>query len=273
MTLRTFLHAVSMETRTLLSYRMDFWTNFLFGVLTFVVANYFLWEAVFRARGLVAQGDRINGYSLPDMVLYVVLTACLMRVSLGGHKRPISQEIYTGGLNKYLVFPVSFHGFMYASHLAFGLVSLAQLVLALALTRVFLGAAPFVHFDAPLFAVGVVAALAGGYLYFAMGAALEMVAFWADNVWSLNVLLRFLALFLGGGMAPLALYPEWAREALRWTPFPYVLSFPVRCLQGVARFDEVTFAIPLVVGWALVLTACVGLVYRRGLRTYSGVGI
>ncbi len=269
MNARTFTHAVSLEIRTLLSYRVDFWMSFLLGVLTFVVANYFLWEAVFRTQG----AEVIRGYTLPDMVLYTLLVGCVMRVSFGSMKGAIAQDIYTGGINKYLVFPVSFQGFKYAAHLAYGLVSLAQLALALALARVLLGPVPFGSLDPALFAVGVVASLVSGYLYFAISALMEMVAFWADNVWSLGVMLRFITMFLGGGLAPLALFPDGARAALAWTPFPYILSFPVRCLQGKAAWSEVAWAMPQLGAWSLLATIAVALLYRRGLRTYSGVGI
>lgn len=269
MNARTFAHAVSMEARTLLSYRADFWTNFLFGVLSFAVANYFLWDAVYRARGV----EVIGGYTLPDMVLYTLLTACLTRIAFAGMRGTIAQEIYSGGLNKYLVFPVSFQAFKYAAHLAYGLIAVAQLVLALCVARVFVGAEPFARFSPGLFVLGLGVALLAGFAYFALSALMEMVAFWADNVWSLGVLLRFITLFCGGGMAPLTLYPEWAQEVLRWTPFPYILSFPIRCLQGVATAPEIGFGLTLLICWSLGLAGCVSLLYRRGLTTYSGVGI
>jgi ABC-2 type transport system permease protein len=269
MNVRTFLHAVSLEMRTLLSYRFDFWMNFVLSTLTFTIANYYLWVAVYRARGV----SEIAGYTLPDMVLYALLTGCLMRVVFAGMRLTVANDIYSGGLNRYLVFPVSFQGFKYAGHLAYGLVSLAQLALALGAGRLLLGAEPFARMSPGLFAVGVVASLAAGSVYFVLGAILEMVAFWADNVWSLGVLLRFVTLFLGGGIAPLALFPESALAVLRWTPFPYVLSFPIRCLQGSATWAEVSMAIPLLVGWGLVIAAGGAQVYRRGLRTYTGVGI
>ena len=266
---RTFVQAVSLETRTQLSYRADFWTNFLLGVITFVVANYVLWRAVFLSRG----SDRIGGYTLPDMVLYVLLTACVMRVSFGPMRGDISQEIYTGGINKYLVYPVSFHAFKYAGHLAYSLVSLAQMGLALALALPLVGLEPFARVSPHMAFIGVVASLLAGYLYFVFNALMEMVSFWAENVWSLSVLLRFATLFLGGGLAPLALFPEWAQDAVRYTPFPYVLSFPVRCLQGLATESEVVFSFAVMAGWIAVGCALFAFMFRRGLRTYSGVGI
>jgi ABC-2 type transport system permease protein len=61
---------------------------------------------------------------------------------------------------------------------------------------------------------------------------LQLVAFWADNCWSLLVAHRIVASLLGGLLLPLSLFPRWSQPALDALPFRYMFAFPVDVLLG-----------------------------------------
>ena len=100
-----------------------------------------------------------------------------------------------------------------------------------------------------------------------------LVAFWADNVWSLNVMLRFLSELLGGLMLPLSLFPQWAQDVLMWTPFPYLFYVPVMTLLGEVGAAEWAFGMLVTVVWTAVMAGVALAVWWRGRLSYTGVGI
>ena len=100
-----------------------------------------------------------------------------------------------------------------------------------------------------------------------------LVAFWADNVWSLNVMLRFTSELLGGLMLPLSLFPDWAREALMWTPFPYLFYLPVMALMGDVGPGDFARAVTVSAAWVVICALAALAVWRRGTLAYTGVGI
>jgi ABC-2 type transport system permease protein len=110
-------------------------------------------------------------------------------------------------------------------------------------------------------------------LMFALTIPLETIAFWADNVWSLNVMLRFAVQLFGGMMMPMTLYPEWARAALHWLPFRYVFDVPVNVILGRIGFGEWLLGLVICAGWLAIVSAITALLWRRGSRAYTGVGM
>ena len=66
---------------------------------------------------------------------------------------------------------------------------------------------------------------------------------------------------LGGVVIPVELFPETVQRVLAWTPFPYVLDFPVRVMIG--RIE----GIEMLAGFAIQLfwIAAIGASVRLGL--------
>ena len=263
------LPAWSAELRKLLSYRVDFWLEFLGSLIVQVVLAWFLWDAVLRARGT----DTVGGLGLQALVLYYLLVPLVEKITRGPEMGFLSTEIYDGTMTRYLVYPVPLFGYKYVLHLAVSTVALVQFALALGAYVAWRGVpAPF-EITAASLALGLVAAVAASALYFHLAACLEMVAYWADNVWSLLVMLRFAIRLLGGGMIPLTLFPDTARTVLELLPFAALLSFPIRTILGEVGPEAWLRGMALLIGWSVVFAVLARVIHARGSRRYTGVGI
>jgi ABC-2 type transport system permease protein len=266
---RLFWHVVSLEARTRMTYRVDFWITATVGFLTEFGVLAFVWMAMFRESGATTLG----GYDLPAMMLYYGCVVLIAKVVRGPEFTSLSQDVYEGGLNRYLVFPTSYVGFKYAQHLG----SLAPVLLQAALFGVWfplvLDVPADLHLTPARLGMAVAAALAANLLYFVMALPLQAVAFWADNVWSLAVSLRLVAGLLGGVLLPLALYPEWVQPLLRALPFRWLFDFPLAALFG--RLSPLDFAggLAATLAWTAAFTLLGRAVWRRGDRQYTGIGI
>lgn len=251
----------------MIAYRAEFWIGFLGSLLSQFAVAFFLWKAIFLARGAAEMG----GYTFGGLMLYYLLVPLVERVGHVQEMSGFSGEIYDGGLSRYLLYPVSYFRIKYAANLAQSTVYLGQLGLVL------LGYCLLFGKPAGLTAVsllqGLAALWASATLCFFLSAAVEMAAFWADNVWSLWVLVRMAASLLGGGMIPLAFFPGWARSVMEWLPFGRMISFPIRCLLGETGWAEWLSGMGLAFAWAGICGAATALLWRRGLKIYAGVGI
>ena len=76
MRLAWVLPAWSSEVRKLLSYRVDFWLEFLGSLVIQVVLAWFLWEAVLAARGT----DTVGGMGIQALVLYYLLVPLVEKI-------------------------------------------------------------------------------------------------------------------------------------------------------------------------------------------------
>lgn len=263
------LPAWSMELRKLLSYRVDFWLDFLGSLVVQVGLAWFLWDAVLRARGT----ETVGGMGLSALVLYYLLVPLVEKITRGHEMGFLSTEIYEGTLTRYLVYPVPLFGYKYVLHLAVSAIALVQLAVALGGVLVFWSVpAPFAVQPIGVGAA-LIAMLLASLLYFHLAACLEMVAYWADNVWSLLVMLRFAIRLLGGGMIPLALFPDSVRGVLEMLPFAPLLSFPIRTLLGQVDAAEYLRSMLVLAMWTLVFAVLARVIHARGIRQYTGVGI
>jgi ABC-2 type transport system permease protein len=256
---------VSMELRKILAYRTDFWVIFLGQTLIFLLIARALWESIFRAQGV----SEMNGFTLPMMTLYYLAAPVGNKILQGENMGFLSREIYDGSLTRYLLFPLSVFQYKlltYLTHSLFYCLQLALLTLILSL----LSGVSVNPVDTGL-ALGLF--LLGSFCYLGMAMLVELLALWADNIWSLSVMLRFFASFFGGGFVPLTFFPMWGQEILRFTPFPYLLSLPIRTLLSQTSGLEIGVGALMILAWGLVFHLGVRLLWVRGQKSYSGVGI
>ena len=267
---RLFGRVLSLEARKLMSYRVDFWASALVAFAVEMVVAYSLWLAIFGASGKA----EIGGYSFDGMVIYYVL-AILTGKLVRGQERGLSlaRDIYEGSLTHYLIYPASYPGFKYAEHLGALVPALVQVAVFGVLAAFYLPRPEELVITPVSVLLAVIAVLAANLLAFALRYPIEGVAFWADNVWSLNVMMRFASDLLGGLMLPLAVFPSAMREVLEWLPFRYLFSFPVETLLGQLSFAEWLRGMAILVAWIAILALVGRSVWRRGERVYSGVGI
>ena len=218
-----FGRILSLESRKLMSYRVDFWLNVLISFATQLAVAYFLWLAIFSHTAT----ERIGGFTFEGMVLYYVLAILLGRLVRGQEREMgAAQDIYDGTLTKYLLYPTDYFGFKYAAHLGDLLPGMVQLVLFALLSLVFLELPEELVMTPATVAMAIVAVALANLLMFLMRFVVQLVAFWADNVWSLNVMLRFSSELLGGLLLPLSLFPQCNQHHLihRLLPSPSYCS-------------------------------------------------
>ncbi len=262
-------HIFVLEFKKIISFRAEFWIGFLGNTFSQFGVAFFLWKAVFAYRAI----STLQGFTFPDLILYYLMVPLIERVVAGPEMGFISPEIYEGTLTRYLLYPISFFRFKYVSSLAQSAVFILQFLLAASVYLFCFGKPPSFHFE-PLGVTLAVLAIGGaGYLYFMLASALEMLAFWADNVWSLLVLNRIILHLFGGGLIPLAFFPNWAQKVLSYLPFTYMVSFPIRFLRETLTWQETLFGFGVLIFWSGIFTAISLWLWRKGTRQYAGVGI
>jgi len=260
---------VGIELRKIFAYRANFWVEFFGTSLGHFGIAYFVWRAVYGGAG----AETLGGYTFASMLLYQLLVPIIGKATYSLDFSGIGDEVYTGALNRYLVYPVSFFSFRYVQTMTSNLVLFVQLAIALLAFHHWIGFPPDFALTPVRFAIFVAALACGISLAFLISWSVQLVAFWAESVWSLMVSYRLLVLFLGGAWIPLSLFPEGMANLLRWLPFRLLVSFPIEIFMGRLSPAEMRFGFALILGWMIVLSLIGRAVWRAGLKTYSGVGI
>lgn len=257
------------ELRKLITYRIDFWMQFAMSIFANVGVAYFLWRAIFDYKGV----DSMRGYSFAGLMLYYVMVPLISRMIQGPGHGMIAREIYDGSLTRYLIYPVSFFNFKYIQFCANVVIYFAQFIIAIALFVLFFGKPVDVNFSMQSLVLGIFAILSAGLMAFTLSALFEMIAFWADKVWSLLVMVRFAVGLLGGAMIPLSFFPEKLERILTFLPFRYIAAFPINTSLGKISADEWVEGIIIIMLWWAIFYALTRVVWNRGKYKYTGVGI
>jgi ABC-2 type transport system permease protein len=265
-----FFKIVNMELRKQMSYRVDFWVNTVVSFFAAMGVMYFLWDSIFTASGQT----RIGGYSLKEMILYYVLVILIAKLVRGAMQMTgVAADIYTGELTKYQLFPTPYLTFKYAEHLGSLLPAVIQVVLFGAISPLIFDFPETINITPVSILTCITVTLLANLLFFTLTLPLQLIAFWADNVWSLIVMNHFISGLLGGAMLPLELFPDWAGKLLTYTPFAYLYHFPVRILTGHIPTGQLWLGIGVMSCWTFFLASISWLIWKAGNKRYTGVGI
>jgi len=267
---RLFLHLASLEARKMMSYRADFWITAVANLIATVIVHWFLWRAIFAT----TQAEVLAGYSFPALMTYLIGASLIGRVVRGADLQlAIAAEIYDGSLSRYLLYPSRYVLFKYAQHLGAIVPELFQMFAFAGVLIAIFGLPADSGFTPATIALTLPALWVGNLLYFLLSVPLQLVAFWADNVWSLGVMLRFASMLLGGALLPLAMFPEGMAETLRLLPFVTCYELPMRIAMGQVTAAEYAMGLATGLGWCAIVALGTVPLWRRGERGYTGVGI
>ncbi|MCH7945610.1 MAG: ABC-2 family transporter protein [Armatimonadetes bacterium] len=80
-------------------------------------------------------------------------------------------------------------------------------------------------------------------------------------------------LFLSGQLFPIAMYPSWAQTLADWLPFYYTVGAPIEILVGRIPIGDMGRILLLQAAWVLVMYVAFRVMWRLGLRQYTGAGM
>ncbi|MEB3147943.1 MAG: ABC transporter permease [Sphaerospermopsis kisseleviana] len=116
----------------------------------------------------------------------------------------------------------------------------------------------------------ILAALLVFALRFLIQYTLAMLAFWTERATALENFWLLFFLFLSGMIAPLEVFPEAVRNIAMMTPFPYLINFPASILVGLPV--DLTRGFLSIIAWFMIFLGANRLLWRAGLKRYSGMG-
>jgi len=106
-------------------------------------------------------------------------------------------------------------------------------------------------------------------LSFLISFTLGLSCLWLEEIWGLQNL-KYVSIIVFGGVAlPYQIFPVSLQRLLYWTPFPYLVNWPLRLGMSGSYFKEIIIA-----GiWLLFFLVLSRLVWRAGLKRYSAMGV
>ena len=257
-----------------LAYRGDFVLGTLMRFLP-IITQIFLWWAIFQS---INPDDpnaaRLSGYSFQDMVAYYLLTMVGRAFSsMPGLSSSIGTKIRDGEIKKFLVQPIDLITFLFWSRVAHKIAYYTVATIPFALVFYLCRSYFTLGWPDPWTLAAFVASL---FLSFALGFYLEacigLIGFWMLEVSSLLFVYMLFQFFLSGHMFPLDIMPEPFLSLVGFLPIKYLAYFPAAVFLGKVQGTQLAIDLGMLVAWTVFFFVSSQIIYRRGLKRYSGFG-
>jgi len=236
------------------------------GGLAVLVALYYFWDSLLRER------PDFLGYSRSQMISYVLAMNLLRSFVFTGRGWELVGEISSGRIANYLLRPVSYQGYSLAVdlsqkslHLASGIVEVAVLAWAI-------GAPVYLPARGETWLLFALAVAASSLTFFFLEFLVASLAFWTSESGGPLFCFELFLHFAAGTFFPLDVLPKALQQALAWTPFPYLVFFPLNIYLERVGPGEAVRILLIQASWLAVIWLAVQAAWTRGVRGWAAEG-
>ncbi len=260
--LRKFFALLSLYATVEATYRAEYFIYIIGGVQPLIML--FIWITLNNSGAL--QGD----YSSTHFICYFLLIYAVRHINVMWFPWALDDEIRQGDLSFKLLRPVH----PYWNYLAYSLsdsVIRVPIMLPLVLIGLFATGA-YTKISLHHLPLGLLALIGGMAIHFYANFLMGVSAFWIERARAFDVMYYTLLLLLGGAIVPVELFPGNIGEVVRFTPFPYILGFPVDIAMGSLSSAEVLTGFIIQASWIAIIGLSGRQLWKSGTKNYTGAG-
>lgn len=223
-------------------------------------------------RWVYAEGSTVLDWSLSNINSYYLLLVIVGAVLMAHIEYDVAYfDIQYGDLVRYLTRPLPYYLFKLFDELPW------RLIQGIFATIIFFGLLVVLNQNLILISptnlvVSIAIALLAFLLSFTFKMIVGLMAFWITDIGGLQQLIEIGLLIFAGYIIPLEFFPSHLQILASNSPFAYMVYFPILAFQG--RLDEA--ALLRVIGtqffWVILFILFYLFLWRKGLRTFTGVG-
>lgn len=241
-----------------LAYTKALWVD-IAGTMAAIFIYYFLWRVVFQKQ------QELAGYTMVQMITYVILSKILSSQFSGGINRTFAQWIYSGEIGSELIRPVSLFTNLFGRRVGeFGFYIIFKAIPVMILSFLILGGkgpAGFAHFV--LFFISVCVSIVLMF-YFEMIFGIGTIYILSTS--AMCFLKQALLELLSGGIVPLAVFPDVIENILNILPFAGMVSVPVNIFLGKYTMPESLIYIMIQTVWCFGMSLAAHWCCRKALK-------
>lgn len=249
------------------AYRSHMLVSLFIGPLYFLV-QIFIWTALFEGK------ETINGFTLDQMIAYYGIAALIHYCVMDFADWNFQMLIRTGKFITYLIRPMHHRVFAFSQKIGHRILGFTIEFIPVYLIFFFV----FKQRLLPVYPLWAVLSILLSFgIMFLINYSIGLTAFWlikADGIRRMFLLLRDIA---SGIFIPLVFFPEVIQKILMFLPFQYAIYVPVRVFLGSYEIAGQAVSIPIIVGIqaviCLVMLLVSELIYKAGIKRFSGVGV
>ena len=233
-----------------------------------ILMTFFLWRQIF------VHNNTALGYSQSEMMSYVFLALLTSSFVIAAPSNDnIGAEIASGDLSKFLLKPFGYLRYWLTRDWASKLLNMLFAFFEVYILWLLFKPDLLFSISGINLMLGLIALTIASLIYFCLGKLALTITFWSpENTWGLMFIIMVFFEALSGAMFPLKVLPVDLFNVLQFTPFPYLVFFPIQIILGQYEIAIVLRLIALSLVWLVLLGFFLQKIWRAGLRQYSASG-
>ena len=246
------------------AYRLNFFLQVIGPALIFFFVKYSLWKTIYNS----TTEPTIQGYTFSAMITYHIWSFVVSMIGQGHTALNMAQDIRLGRISSYLIYPFNFWEFHTASFFSF---QILQIIISIFTLIIFLTTGILESITPYHFFLGLGASIYVSFFWYVLQYLTGILGFWLEETWIIRVSISVITVFLSGAVFPLDLFPEFWRNILDYTPFPYLTYYPIKIFMGDTV--SITKFLSTLGSWFVIVVILNTVIWKRGIRNYTAAGM
>jgi ABC-2 type transport system permease protein len=202
-----------------------------------------------------------SSVTFSQLVPYYLLIALVSPLTLSTIDEELDELTASGDINNFLLKPFSLITWLYTKALSEKLVMFIVLSLPLFVSVYFYHLNLFQILFLPI--ILLISFSLSFFLSFFVGIS----CFWIEDFWAIHNVKYVVTSFLGGLILPYQFFPLAWQSFLKYSPFPYLVTFPIQFIQSKLSPD----ACVIILVWLVLLIFASQVFLHRAIAKYSYV--
>src|SRR4030042_3922122 len=250
------------------AYRLNFIMWRVRNILQIFIA-FFLWDTIFTDPSRI-----LFGYDRSKILTYVFGIIIVRAFVLSSRAVDVAGDISRGEISNYLLKPISYFKYWLTRDLSSKALNLAFAFLETFILYLILKPPFFIQTNLAYLSGFLLTISIAIFLYFVILFIVSSITFWLPEMgWGAHFLVTVVIIeFLSGAVFPIDILPISIQNLLSYTPFPYLIFFPIQVYLGKISPLLIVKGILVSLGWAILLWYLLNSVWKKGLKAYQAYG-
>ena len=210
-------------------------------------------------------------FSRQTLIWYFLLTMLVKLITSAWGGYFLSNRIRRGAISPLLVKPVNLIIDYLGNNIAEKIVKLIILIPILGFL-INLFDLKYFAISLATFIIFIVSVLMAAAIYFLIDYCLGLLAFWLDETSAAGDFIGLLNNLFSGVLIPIAAMPLFIKNIGNFLPFRYTVSLPIEILLGQLTGSQLLIGLGLQTTWLLLMWFLYKIMWKQGLKLYSGTG-
>lgn len=224
-----------------------------------VVVTYYLWKAIYES----SQDSVMQGFTLNEMLTYVMITFLIGFVTSSDARFMISDDVKTGAIAMNLIKPINYRRRIVSACIGQFIFMFILLFLPGAIGITAYGIINGVNITFETIILFVISIFLGFLINTYYSYIFGLLSFKFYSLWGVSQIADAIIMLVSGSLIPLTFFPEVIERLFKFLPFSSIVYTPAMIYLNKLSVAEIVNSMVLQLIWILILIGLSKLMWNR----------